>query len=115
MSAFDRLAERSTMLVQAIRRYEEEHGRPPEALEGLVPKYLPSVPSTGMMGYPQYVYHQGPEVASRYVGNVWILKVPASNGFSSWDEFLYFPLQNYPATGYGGELEGMRDWAYLHE
>jgi hypothetical protein len=33
----------------------------------------------------------------------------------SFDRFLYFPLQNYPEDGYGGSLERIGDWAYLHE
>jgi hypothetical protein len=33
----------------------------------------------------------------------------------NWDMFLYFPKQNYPKAGYGGWLERIEDWAYVHE
>jgi hypothetical protein len=50
-----------------------------------------------------------------YEGNEWILEVRASNGVMNWDSFLYFPNQNYPSAGYGGVVERMGEWAYIHE
>jgi hypothetical protein len=112
--AFVRLAMRSVPLVGAIKDYEATQGRPPPSLEALVPTYLPRVPRTGMMAYPDYQYRIGAE-AERRAGNPWILTVYTPTGGINFDEFMYFPLQNYPKTGYGGSLERIRDWAYLHE
>jgi len=28
---------------------------------------------------------------------------------------LYFPKKDYPEKGYGGSLERVGDWAYVHE
>jgi hypothetical protein len=112
MSAFHRLADRSTPLVAAIRAYEQKHGSPPESLEALVPEFLPSVPSTGMGAYPEYQYCFAPR---HYGGNPWVLIVPTSSGYLNFDQFMYFPLANYPRTGYGGSLERISDWAYVHE
>ncbi len=36
-------------------------------------------------------------------------------GVLNWDQILYFPNQNYPAKGYGGPIELIDDWAYVHE
>ncbi len=112
--AFDRLALRSAPLVSAIHSYEAEHGQPPPNLEALVPTYLPRVPRTGMMAYPDYQYHTGPE-AQRHDNNPWVLIVHTPSGGINFDQFMYFPLQNYPESGYGGWLARIRDWAYVHE
>ncbi|QIF02045.1 hypothetical protein [Roseimicrobium sp. ORNL1] len=113
--AFNRLAERSAPLVEAIKKYEKEHGAPPPSLESLVPQYLPTVPRTGIMAYPTYRYYPKAKDSKDYEGNPWILSVSTPSGGINFDEFLYFPLQNYPETGYGGGLQRIRDWAYLHE
>ncbi len=43
---------------------------------------------------------------------------PASlDEWLDWKErlVLYFPNRNYPQHGYGGWLEPVGDWAYVHE
>ena len=112
MRAFARLAERSKPLVVAIRAYEQKHGRPPDSLRALVPEFLPDVPATGMRAYPDYKY----SVATNgYEGNPWVLSVFTPSGGINFDQFMYFPLTNYPKRGYGGWLERVGDWAYVHE
>jgi hypothetical protein len=115
MEGFDKLAVRSEPLVAAIRNYDAEHGVPPPALAALVPKYIPEVPGTGMMAYPEYRYHVGEESLEYYEGNPWALVVETPSGGINWDQFMYFPRQNYPKNGYGGILVRYRDWAYVHE
>lgn len=114
MSAFDRLALRSAPLVSAIRSYENDHGQPPPSLEALSPTYLPRVPRTGMMAYPTYRYYVGAD-AQRYDNNPWALVIDTPGGGINFDRFIYFPRQNYPQNGYGGSLQRIRDWAYVHE
>lgn len=114
MAAFDSLAERSAPLVQAIRAYEAKHGQPPSDLSKLVPDFLPGIPSTGMAAYPRYDYHVG-DKAARYDENPWVLVVFTPNGGINFDRFMCFPRQNYPSQGYGGGLQRIRDWAYVHE
>lgn len=111
---FDRLAMRSAPLVSAIRAYTDANGHPPSALGELVPAYLPRVPRTGIMAYPDYHYYAGTN-ASRYDTNPWVLVVHTPSGGINFDQFMYFPLQNYPVRGYGGSLARIRDWAYVHE
>ncbi len=113
MSIFRGAAERNAPLVQAIRAYETRYRKPPPKLADLVPEFLPAVPGTGMAAYPQYKYYAG-DNAARYDGNPWVLVVRVAYGLN-FDQFLYFPLQNYPEGGYGGSLERIGDWAYVHE
>lgn len=112
MQAF---AARSQPLIAAIFRYERDHAAPPPTLQDLVPDYLPAVPSTGMMAYPEYHYHVGEQAADGYDGNPWALAVFTPSGGINFDQMLYFPRQNYPAQGHGGWLEPIGDWAYVHE
>lgn len=114
MSAFHGLAERSRVLVEAVRRYDADHGRPPASLEALVPRYLPEVPSTGMPAYPEYEYSAG-YAPYDWEGNPWVLYVYTPSGGMNFDVFVYFPLVNYPEEGYGGVFERIGDWAYVHE
>jgi hypothetical protein len=114
MTAFHRLAERSAPLIQAIRAYESQHGSPPRDLAALVPGFLPSIPGTGMAAYPEYGYFVSQDLSEKE-GNPWVIIINTPRGGINFDEFMYFPLQNYPTKGYGGSLQRIRDWAYLHE
>jgi hypothetical protein len=112
--AFIGLAERSRPVVAAIRQYEAQHGKPPETLATLVPEFFTSIPQTGMGAYPGYEYFVG-EKAAKYDGNPWAIVVFTPSGGINFDKFMYFPLQNYPEKGYGGRLQRIGDWAYVHE
>lgn len=108
-------AKRSQSLIAAIEKYQRNHSALPRSLQDLVPDYLPEVPSTGMMAYPGYRYYVGDEAKQRYAGNPWALSVFTPSGGINFDEMLYFPNQNYPKTGYGGSLQQVGEWAYVHE
>jgi len=113
MNAFAALAERSAPLVDAIRKYEQVHGQPPSALADLIPEFLAVVPQTEMGAYPQYKYRRGSESDD---GNPWVLSVFTPTGVPDFDEFFFYPLQNYPLHRWGtNPVERIRDWAYLHE
>jgi len=114
MHAFRELAERSAPLVEGIMKFEAERARPPSQLEELVPEYLPKIPTTGMRAYPEYKYLVGKE-ALQYHGNPWVLIVHTPTGILNWDMFMYFPNGKYPDVGYGGWLERIDSWAYVHE
>ena len=112
--AFHQLAERSQPLVSALEAYQAQEGSLPPSLEALVPKYLADVPNTQMGAYPEYEYYVGQE-AMQYDSNPWVLVIQTPSGGINWDMFMYFPLQNYPQSGYGGSLELIGKWAYVHE
>ena len=114
MDAFAKLSVRGAELVSSIEQYEQANGAPPSALEDLVPAFLAEVPGTGMGAYPDFRYMSGEEAAS-YAGNPWVLTVFTPSGGINFDQFIYFPLQNYPDKGFGGWLQRVNDWAYVHE
>ncbi|MDH3593241.1 MAG: hypothetical protein OEM93_00175 [Rhodospirillales bacterium] len=122
--AFEKLAERSRPLVEAIGRYERERDAPPHSLDSLVPDYLDEIPETGIEACPEYDYEAVVEIADDYgqssgrrVARVsrWELRVHCPIGFLNWDVFFYWPTQDYPDGIYGGAIERIADWAYVHE
>lgn len=106
---------RSQPLIAAINDYERQHGFPPESLTALVPDYLPAVPDTGMRACSEFQYFTGEVARQQYSGNPWALQVLPPVFGVGFDLVLYFPNQNYPKNGYGGWLERVGDWAYVHE
>ncbi len=106
------VGDRGRPLVEAIRAYEQKNGQPPRSLHELVPDHLGAIPTTGIGARPDFQYIVGQP--DSYDDNPWVLSVtpPCVAGF---DVFLYFPRQNYPDRGYGGALERIGDWAYVHE
>lgn len=112
--AYVEMAKRSKPLIDAIKAYEKEFGRLPESLDRLVPRFISKIPETGIGAVPHFEYLTG-ENARRYDGNPWVLRIDPPQAGIGWDQFFYFPLQNYPERGYGGALERIGDWAYVHE
>ena len=218
MSPFDKLAERSVYLVEAIKKFEQDKGKPPVNLLALVPEYLPKIPSTKISAYPYYEYNileqkkkkqfvAGYDLGSRkgkeakyqfynygkkdhsiavihydedgeiehffldrlpkkiqkkkfdskkwkkdidnryqmiqdfrkniFTENMtfkdlkkwleepdsvlelkqapWELKICCLGSAFNWDVFFYWPTENYPQYIYGGNVEKIGTWAYVHE
>lgn len=115
MAAFDSLGQKSMGLVQAIEAFKSARGHWPSQLDELVPDFLPAIPSTGMSAYPHFEYHATADTPENHSGNPWVLILQTPMGFPNWDRFMYFPRQNYPERGYGGRIERLGNWAYVHE
>jgi len=113
---FQNLAEQSQTLVNAIHEFERTNNVPPDNLQQLVPEYISEIPQTGIGAYPNYCYRTLlTEEVFKANGNQWILYVDTPRGGSNNDLFIYLPLQNYPEKGFGGDLEKIDNWAYVHE
>jgi hypothetical protein len=84
-------------------------------IEDLVPKFFSKIPSTKMGAYPEYKYIVIKKQKKFYYNNDLILMVEVPSGGINFDKFFYIPNQNYPEYGYGGWLEKIKDWAYVHE
>jgi hypothetical protein len=111
MHSFHVVAQRADPVIAAIEKYVANAGAPPARLQELVPAYISSIPS----GLPPLLEIQtGPETRKGFNGNEWILSASVS-WLLSFDRFLYFPNQQYPQKGYGGTLERIGKWAYVHE
>jgi hypothetical protein len=112
-------------IIAAIRKYEKDHGRPPERLQELVPRYLPIIPSPGNVSRSinwEYIRTISPrEGGSEEPHNdKWSLGIQVRGDFcprcySFGDWFMYHPSSIYPQVAYGGVLEKVDDWGYYHE
>jgi hypothetical protein len=107
-SEFEALAEAAQPLIEAIRQYQRDNGHPPRSLGVLVPEYIRVVPKTGHPQYADFEYAVDE-------GSSWVLRVPCSTGFGNWDEFFYWPTEDYPEHTGRGSIERIGRWAYLHE
>jgi len=112
MQAFHEFAERSQTLVDAIESYNTTYGHYPDTLTNLVPEFLDAIPTTGMGAYPHYEYRTG---TNSWYDNPYVISVDTPSGGINWDMFLYFPKHNYPQRDFGGVLERIGTWAYVHE
>lgn len=119
MFGFEQLAQRSAPLVEAITGYERRYGHPPSTLQALIPEFLAAVPGAAGSPHSAYEYRVcGADERADMAGcngNPWILRLSTPSGPINFDEFLYYPLQNYPESNDLGWLERIEDWAYLHE
>ena len=109
--AFDLFSDRSMVVVDAIERYTDTTGKPPESLSDLVPAYLPEFPKTGMAAYPDYDYEakSGPCT----IKNRWRLWVEVHD-FIDMNRMLYCPEQDYgPADR--GVLSRTRIGTWVHD
>lgn len=105
---------RAEPLIAAIRKFEAQHGRPPPSLDKLTPDYLTTIPTPGIGTAPTFHYLLTGE-RSEMADNAWMLEVRPPVAGIGFDVFIYMPNQNYPKRGWGGVLERMGTWAYVHE
>lgn len=112
--ALEQVMARAEPLIAAIQMYEAAQGRPPAELVALVPEYLPNIPTPGIGTSPEF-YYRRPAPEDDLEGNAWMLDVMPPVIGIGFDRFIYLPKQNYPHRGWGGVLERMGTWAYVHE
>ena len=110
MQSFHVAANRAEPVIMAIEKHVANTGAPPATLQHLVPAYIAAIPDR----LPPIEIQWGPEIPKAYRGNEWILSASVA-WLLSFDRFLYFPNQQYPERGYGGTLERIGRWAYVHE
>ena len=117
MAGMRDFAQRSEPLINAIKQFEADRGESPHGLGELVPKYLAAPPATGMAAYPEYRYHRRGDENDHFLrGNRWALSVFTPRGLLlNFDMMIYLPDQDYPQQAYGGLLERVGAWAYVHE
>jgi len=107
-------------LTMALERYYDAHGSYPDSLEKLMPEFLERIPGTGMIGYRELGYKpidQEREWRKRpdRAGKEYELYIYCPLGMSNFDSLRYWPSERYPEYKWGGTIERMDGWAYVHE
>lgn len=106
MSGFERVADRSAVLVNAIEAFARDHGAAPATLEALVPTYLAAVPSTGMAAGPTYLFWA--EAGSCSDGNAWSIRVEQQAPPITF--MFYCPKRDYEKSAWGPFGRPIGDW-----
>ena len=114
-AGLQRAATRARPLISAIEKFQLKEKRAPRSLQELSPDYLSKIPATGMTIYPQFEYSTSEENRGRTRFKSYQLQIRTSFGFLNWDTFNYWPEGDYPAEMYGGRVERVGAWAYVHE
>ncbi len=112
--ALEHVMARAEPLIAAIRLYQDANGWPPEHLSALVPGQLTAIPTPGIGVTTEFRYHR-PSPDDGSDGNQWWLTVRPPVASVGFNTFIYLPNQNYPKRGWGGVLERIGTWAYVHE
>lgn len=99
-------------LIAAIEAYHQKKGSYPNQLQDLVPEFIQAIPSTSMVGYPEFKYSTA---KSDRLFKTYQLKISTRTIGINFDSFVYWPEADYPARMYGGGVERINDWAYVHE
>lgn len=96
---FEAVGNRAKPVIQKLEAGRVRTGRYPDSID---------LPSTGMVAYPRFKYRLHSEEGYE-------LAVECSTGILNWDRFVYWPSRGYPSSMYGGWVERIGDWAYVHE
>lgn len=111
MRGFARAGERAMPVVEAMERCFAATGAVPDTVEALVPQWLDRMPSR----IPPLGVLSQATAGGDLGNNRWALVADVPSGFINWDVFVYLPDQQYPARGWGGWLQRLGNWAYVHE
>jgi hypothetical protein len=113
-STFARATHPGAMIIEALDKYRSDQGHYPEHLDELVPKYLDSIPYTGLIAYPRFDYWKDRHDQEVAPGE-YELRIFCPSGGINFDRFIYWPSQNYPPRIQGNGISRIGAWAYMHE
>ncbi len=113
-TAFTRASANGGPIIAALNTYRDDNGVYPNSLSQLVPQYVPSVPRTGLIGYPTFTFPSGYNDISP-VPDSYELRIECTSGGINFDRFIYWPSESYPKTIQGNWTERIGTWVYVHE
>ena len=112
-----RAADRGEGTIEAIHRYQKRERALPNSLDELVPRDLASIPETGMAGFPSFEYIAPSTEANNDEERLFATYELSVNLYKllQYDCLVYWPEGHYPRMMYGGGVERIGVWAYVHE
>lgn len=113
-AAFARAAANGASLIDALAAYHTVNGKYPTSLNQLIPEYTSAIPWTGLIGYPEFTYHNGFNDISA-VADSYELRINCSSGGINFDRFIYWPSETYPQRIQDNRTEEIGTWVYVHE
>lgn len=112
LNAFARASANAVPVIQALAKHHQIHGEYPHSLEELTPKLLARIPSTGLVGYPEFRYLQGYNDIHK---NADSYELRVDCGCLDFDRFCYWPSESYPATLQRNRVIPIGAWIYVDE
>ena len=108
----EKMTEKARPLIETIESYNVAEGSYPPDLQALIPRYISEIPYTGAVGYPDFEYRRP---TSESLFRTYEVYVNTPSGGINFDTFVYWPEKGYPSYMYGGSIELINGWAYVHE
>lgn len=107
-------------IVAAIERYVQDHGKPPDTLNSLIPEYLSQLPDAGPVAEDGWHYSTDVDGdAGGWTLLIWVRDDYSPNIVGFGDRFVFRPSGNYPQSGYEGVLlpssSSSEGWGYYVE
>lgn len=102
---FAAAAENAAPAIEALQAHRARTGTYPDST---------TLPFTGLMAYPRYHYRL-PSGESKCAFEEYELSIQCPLAALNFDRFVYWPSKAYPSSMYGGVVERIGDWAYVHE
>lgn len=120
--AMRKTATQMTPLISALNEYRIRHNHYPDDVSELVPSFIQELPGTEMCSYPDIDYEKR-DFVEGYDKNLKKsqfdtggYEISIYTGFlMNFDQFIYWPSENYPYYTHGGNVEFIASWAYIHE
>ncbi len=103
---FRAAALRAAPVIRDLESSRSANGRYPDTV---------SLPPTGIAAYPSFRYRRAGSTEAEEKFEGYELSVDCPSGLLNWDRFVYWPSKTYPDGLYGGRVERIGDWAYVHE
>lgn len=117
-------------IITALQTFHAENKKYPNTLLDLIPKYLNTLPTSDLLGYPEIDYDKTEYVPGMmnipirdeskndwkrfYTGGYELRILPPSNS-RNFDRFIYWPQKVYPKYMYNGVAESVKDWMFIRE
>jgi len=76
LAAVGRVPARAAPLIASLEDYRARCGDYPSSLEELVPEFLPHLPTTGLLAYPEFGYARATQGAKRPGYELWVDMTP---------------------------------------
>lgn len=111
-SGLERVRQQAQPLIEALETYKETTGGYPAELSDLTPKFLPALPDTGSLIFPDFHYLRATD---KTLFRSYELSVATPEALNSFDRYLFWPERKYPEMYGRNGLEPIGDWAFMHE
>jgi len=112
-SGLIKVPENSQLLIKAIKNFENENGRPPEELRELIPNFIDSIPSSGMIYNSKFKLILDKNLNVRPIGREgWSLSTDVMINLQNYYYLSYYSNSEYPDYSFKPKNPLNYNWSY---